>query len=677
MVTRLRMANGLAGLVALAMLVNALPSRAGDSGGGGSYTPPGERNRDRDSDDSDDASRFSDASAGEAAMAVACGYASKPAGEPLTRDGTEVRESWKWEEGKKVTKIELTASKAKKLPYKNPLCEEFILIKLEDSLGTGGKKAVQARCERIRDDLFNSNEELRKGGGDSGGAGLSLRDALDSGRRHKGDDAEDKVSACESDDSDGVTDFACKYKEQRELLDDTAAQRQAAKEIVSLCKSRGADMTISWDTYASYTGSGLDAYGGGYCGNRGGPIIVRKENKWYDTLGNVVLGMTKVLAPVASMTYISYLQQQNAGRAIDANKALGFPSGVTAGQSGMFGVGGFGGGCAGGCAGGGLYGGGIGGVYGSCHGGSIYGGSGCGGYLGGLGGGGLIGPGGYGVGGLGGCASCAGIGGGYPYGLGGPGGYYGGGLGGGIAGGCGYTGLAGGCPYGAAYGNGGILVGGTGMGPYGGMYGGAQCGVPPYTASGCGIGGAGQVGYPYGTAGYPYGAGGYGAGSPYGGGNLLNPYGTMNGANGVGNPWGPNGMYGQAPYWGSNGFNANYAAQQAQMYQNWAVQMARQSTQSAQYARLYQDNMKDLQKVQDKAYQSYAAYQQASAGMMYGGQGVGGLGIGGASAYGAGAGYGVQGGSAIYQGGSYAPTYYSPYSSTGNHLSFGFNYSRR
>jgi|GEM_PF-1807959 len=674
MVTRLRMTQGLAGIVALAVVLNALPSRADDGGGdfddgrGPGRGSDGDRGGGRDRDGDSDDSGFEDANAEDAAMAAACGYARSPSGSPLNRDG-EVRESWKWTEGSKASKIEFTGSKAKKAFYKNPLCEQYVMIKIEDSLRSG-KGAVRARCERIRDDLFSSNEELRKGGDAGGGSSFSLRDSLTSGnRRSRDSDGDDdrRETACESGE-DPEADFACSYLDHKELLGDESAQRQAAKEIVSFCKSKGADMTISWDTYASYTGSGLDAYGGGYCGPRGGPIIVRKENKWYDTLGNVTLGLTKVLAPIASMTYISHLQQKNAERAIDANTSLGFPSGVSAGQSGMYGVGG-----------------GIGG--GSCHGGGIYGGSGCGGWgcgggMPGCGGGGL-GGGGMGGGLFVGGGPCVGsgcgggCGGGLPYGYGsgGCGGVYGGGLGGVIGGGCAYTGLGGGCPYGAAYGNGGITVGGTGMGPYGGAYGGGMCGVPPYGAGGCGGGGLGggfgggfPGGYPgYGAGGYP---GGYGAG-----GGIGNPYGTINGANGVGNPYGANGMYGQAPYWGNSPVNANYAAQQAQQYQQWAVQMARQSTQSAQYARLYQDNMKDLQKVQEKAYQSYTAYQQASAGMAYGAAGVGG------GYTGAGAGYGTgwagQGGYAAYQGASAAPTYYPPYNSGGNRVNFGFSYSGR
>jgi hypothetical protein len=628
-------------MTAFALALNVGTVRADDDWNGGG--------RD-DSGDSDSGS-FDDKSASEAAFAAACGFAQAPSGTPLTRDG-EVKDAWKWEEGKKATKIDFTASKARKASYKNPLCEQFVLMKIEDSLKYG-KKEVVARCERIRDDLFASNEELRKGGGAGGASGFSLRSAIGGGRSREDED-DSRESACESRD-DAADDFACDYLDHRDLLDDDGAQRSAAKEILSFCKANGADMTISWDTYSSYTGAGLDSYGGGYCGNRGGPIVVRKENKWYDTLGNVVLGMTKVLAPVASMTYISHLQQENAARAIDANKALGFPSAVSAGSSGMYGV----------------YGGG-----GACHGGGMYGGSGCGGWGcgggigagcagGGMYGGGLPYGGGCYAGGIGNCGGVVGggvgsCGGGvpYPYGGGGCGGFYGGGLGGVVGGGCAYTGLGGGCPYGGAYGNGGIVVGGTGMGPYGGAYGGGMCGVPPYSGTGC----AGQYPGGFPGVGYPYGNGT--------GNNLLNPYGTVNGANGIGSPWGANGQYGAAPYWGANNpMNANYMAQQAQMYQQWATQMGRQAQQSAQYARLYQDNMKDLQKVQEKAYQSYAAYQQASMGIAYGG----GMGLGGG---GYGGGWGSTGGYAQYNGASYAPTYYPPYNSgTNNRISFGFSYN--
>lgn len=613
-------------LVTSAMVLAQTNSFAGDGqgqwrGGGQDQSQDGQSSNDsRDLHDSE-----------EAALLVACGYSKGPSGNPFNRDGS-VKANWIWGSSNKAFNAEFSANKS--YSFASPLCEQYLLNRL---VRMSSKGAVKKRCENIREELFLQNSELSRGTGSGGDLSFgdlsSLIDAKNS----------DSVSndPCEDFSSDGENSFACNHKNYKDRLDDSGAQKQAARTILSACKRYGANMTpeMSMDQYSSYANGGVDAYGG-YCGSRGGPVIIKNEHKWYDTVGNVVLGLAKVGLPTYAMMDANRRHENNARAAIDGNIALGFPNIVTAG-------------------------GGVGGMYGQ--------------------------------GGGGGCGA----------GCGGTGGYYGG-LGGQFYGGAGYSGTGGGCPYGACYGNGGMVVGNGGYA--GGAYGGGQCGTPPYAPwyGGCGAGGnsgsgfygpggyygnfngmgggaGGGMGGPYGS--YPYGTNGvYG---PWSSGGMPGPYGTAGGGNGYGgpgnnggygNPYGNNGYQGQPGQYGAQQpFNAQQAQMQAQMYASYAAQMARQAQSQAQAAKLYQGTLTDLQKVQDKSYEAYYAYQMAQSGMAYPGMtGYGGasLGAGGVAGGGGGSYYGGYTPGALNSG-SYYPPMSSGAANGGVSISGGFNYNSR
>lgn len=351
------------------------------------------------------------------------------------------------------------------------------------------------------------------------------------------------------------------------------SQRQASRsgqEVKRFCESIG----ISLDaprTQGRYQAGGYQragiVSGGNPCYSTGGLTVI-KEPAWA-TLMKGGLSYLNNRMSIDAMKYASHDAQTTARLIANNNKDLGFPTVYGSGTSGTGGI---------------NY---LGGQFGGQFGYGLYGQQmPCNGQIG-------------------------------VYGQGGCGGYYSG-----INAQLGFnTGLAGGCPYGACYGNGGIVVGGGG---------GGSCGVPPYSAGGCGggiYGGAyrGPAGYGgYGGLGGYGGVGGYGgAGGGYG---LPGPYGTSNGGNGwapggyYGNnsPWGQNGQYGQAPFWGSNGMNAQMMAQQQQMWQQF--QQFQQSYQlkqdrySAQYARLYQKRLDEIGQAGAEAGQYYQGFQNTSGG---------------------------------------------------------------
>jgi len=559
----------------------------------------------------------------EASLLHACTLLKNgPSGQPFDRDGY-VKESWAWvESNKRIYRAGFSTSR--NYPFTNPLCEQFNLNKISQA---GGRGAVVRRCESIKTEIYLQYSELSRSGGQgqSGGASAGgfgdLGSLLDSGSGET-----DMTERCE--DPTTEDSFACAYLGFRKKLDDDVGQRAAARTILNACRGYGANMSpdLSWETQNSYMNGGIDRFGGGCFGgyyNRGGPIIIKQQNKWYDTVGNVVLGLAKVGLPTYAMWDANRRHESNARAAMDYNFQLGFPSIVTAGGGvgGMYGHGGQGG--MGG--GGGHYSGGMGG--------SIYGGAAYSGYGGGCPYGACYGNGGQVVGGTG-----------IPW----AGGAYGGGM-------CGQA------PYAPWYGGcGGGGNGGVGFYGPGGYYGGMNNGMQ----------GGGYGMYPYGSNGI------YG---PWSAGGMPGPYGTAGGGTG----WGPNGGftgYQGAPgqYGASAPFNAQTAQMQAQMYSAYAAQMARQAQQQAQAAKLYQGTLDDMEKVQEKSYQAYYAYQMAQMGMSYPGM----TGFGGSTLSSTGS--AGMGGGGYYFGG-YSPgslnsggVYYPPYPSNrpGLSISGSVNYQR-
>jgi hypothetical protein len=525
-----------------------------------------------------------------AAMLFACGYAPEPAPRgPFIKKGSdmELHPEWRWVPEAKRAQVEFSRRRHSGAAFANPLCEAFLMRQIASS----GKDAhVKDRCELIRTDLYfaasaTGSSSSREGDSDSG---LSALDAFFTESRSSTSSVEGVTveSICES--ASAESEMACAYLRFKENLEGQSAQRAAAKQLRTFCSRKGVNMNeLDSSALESMAQSGIFPGGaGGACGPRMGGITIRQQNSWLDTTANLTLGLTKVLAPTLTMWDIARRQQSNARYAIDANRQLGFPSIVTAGQ------GGFGGG-------------------GSCG----WGVGGCGGhYAGGYGGGAFIGGGAY-----------TGLGGGCPvgacYGNGGI--VVGGGntIGGGAWGGgtCGVPPMLPGFPgcVGGIGGGGGIGgIGGIGGGPVFGGIGGGGAGWPP---------GLGVPGFGGGT--YFPGAGGGGGGFP--GGGFPGPWGTGGGGNGWG---GPGSQQGAPAHWGAqNPFNSQMVQAQAQMYSAYAAQMARQAQQSAQAARIYQSTLDDLEKVQSRSYQAWMAYQMANTGL--GGFGGSGFAHGGVGAY--------------------------------------------
>lgn len=528
--------------------------------------------------------------ADEAAMMIACRLENAPSRTPFSRREGTVTEKWKFTSANKAYNWEFSAKRHGGKPFENALCEQFVLSRLESQKG---REAVKERCEDIKDDLFMANQEMARSGAAASTADASfgsLSDVLSSSRRSsEDDDAEDSDSGPCGDTIADEDSMACAHRLIVEELASDSRQKKAAREIAARCTRLGADMRpkLSMSQYSQMTGAGLDAYGGGMCYPSHGPIIIEQKNQWYDTLGNVTLGLAKVLAPTLTMWDIAKRQQSNARYAIDANRALGFPVITTAGSTAMGGGLGMGG-CGFGT-------GGCGGFYGG-HGGAFYPGAGYTGMGGGCPIGACYGNGGMVVGGTGvpwagggfgggacavppylpsymGCGAAGGLGGGFGGGIGGG---FGGGIGGGLGGGIGFPGIGGGTFY-----------------------------------PGGGIGGG------WGGGGYP--GGGWGGGFPgagYGGaGGMPGPYGTNGGPTGWESPYGPGTAAGAPQHAANPGFNAQYMQMQAQMYQAYAAQVARQARQQASAAKLYQNTLDDMEEVQKRSYEAYMAYVMAQSGL--------------------------------------------------------------
>lgn len=434
---------------------------------------------------------------------------------------------------------------------------------------------------------------LARGLGPVSSAGGPAR-SLGANSMFEGGDDEGVDNSCDSEGSSDYASFQSCVNFKRE-----ESQKQSANSgviVKNFCTGLGINMDAprsgAKQVATSFQRAGLDAYGNP-CSNRGGLTII-KEPAWATLLKAGSSYLNNRMA-INAMSRAAGDQQQTARLIAGYDHDLGFPTGLTSGSSGQVGIFGNGG---------------VGGV---------------GGYgVGGIGINGAI-SGGFGYGQYGQAMPCTGQLG--VYGQGGCGSYYPG-----MNGQIGInSGFSGGCPTGACYGNGGYIVG-AGAG--------GTCMVPPYNGSGCGGGIAspyGQYGQ-YGQTGL-YGAGGYGAG---GVGYGMGQYGNgMYGSAGYGMPgagygmpggygtggyspyggagqWSPNGTYGQSPYWATNPANSGMMAQQAQMYQQWQQfqqsYQIKQDRNTAQYARLYQQRLNDVQAAGTESWQYYNAFQQSSGG---------------------------------------------------------------
>jgi len=492
-------------------------------------------------------------------------------------------------------------------------CEKFVLEMLI-SLNHSGK-AIQ-RCYANRGRLSRQRSSYSTGSVSSFRRSTSTRGRSSAGSR-----------ICR-DGGDESSQVACAYNDlNKDHM--SGDQMQWASDVSEMCAgligNRG-------DNRRGGGGSAYpNPYGSGACYNPGGITVIKRQNTGLETVLNFGLGLAKVGLPIWAMYNANKLHERNASQQSYYNYKLGYPSALTAGQGGYGGMG---------------YGGGYGG------GGACIGGAG-----GGIGGCGAIG-GSFGIGG---------VGGGCIYGMGGCGGHYSGMGGGGIMGGP-MGGFSGACPMGACYGNGGVVVGGSG-----GFGGG--CGMPPMSPYGVGCGGAG------GGFGFPGGVGGVGGMPGYGGigGNPFpGPLGTANGGSGWpgggGGAWGQNGMY-NAPWGATSPGNAGMMSQYANQYQQYLAAQQKQAQTAANYARIYQQKMTDLNKNQEGAYKAYMATMYASQGMG-GGAGYGGPmpGYGGGSGY-YGGGGGAACGAVFCGGGGYS--YYPPYTSQpSSGLSVGIRYQQ-
>ncbi len=595
----------LALLTGLWLVVGTLsPNLLADGDRGSPFDPVDRDPPKRDYKDPIRQENIADSDIDNAAIIGECGWAGRlPSSAPFENNG-DLRGSWSI---LTLSKYEWRRNYGGK-PYVNALCERFLLAQIRKD--NNGLSKFKDRCEEIKDDLYDAI------GGDDGNSNVGQFSSADFfGSSGGGDD----FSSNHCDDVDSLQmheRFGCRVLQVRDTTGSANALKTFAKQILKECEKAGADMRkrMSYSQYDSYSQGGLH-YMGGACGAPGGPIVIQQQNKWYDTLANTVLGLTKTIGPLWVMNDAHKRQASNARLAIENNTALGFPSAVTAGSQGWgYGQGGYGYGAGG-------YGGGYGGYYG----GGGYGYTGHGGSCG-----------------VGYCPGNGGFGGG-PWGAGGG---YGGGGGriggnpwmgaGGIGGGRGTAGMPG--PYGTA-------GGGNGWGGPGGAGG--------YGGLGSGIGG---MPGPYGTA-----AGGNGWQSPNGymgngvGYNGL-PYGNQYGQ------WGPGGQYGQTPFYGSGAsqMSAQQAAMMAQQMQQYAQMVQRQASTAQKAQQRYQQDLSNLNKQYGKSYQSYMAAQMAASGL----NGINGGGAGG--------GY-YSSGAYQTQGSGY---YYPPYSSAsgGSQFSLGINY---
>ena len=589
------------------------PPSQGGGGGGGGYLDDGEIDR--------------------AAIIAQCGWTGRlPRGNPFDSTGA-LTVSWQ-DSYLNVSKFRWSRSFGGS-SYNNAMCEMFLLEQVRKD--SNGLAKFRDRCESIREDLLSELKGDESGSSNVGNFSAAQAFFGSSGSSAGGNEG---VSAC--DDSDvmsGNERFACRVLALQDIESSPNTLKDYAKKIMADCKKAGADMRrrMSRSEYNSYASSGVH-YMGGQCGGGGsGVVVIQQQNKWYDTLANTALGLTKVIAPLWVMNDANKRLNETSQLALKYNKELGFPSGQYAGT-------------------------GIGGAYG-------YGGSGYG-----------YGGGGYGYTGHGGAC---------PYGYcGGNGGIQ---VGGGI--GMHGGGYQGGGMHGGGYQGGGMIPGGTcGVPPYapwsgqyggcggggGGMYNGGVVGnAGSGNPWGAGRGPGGM--YAGGTPGF-YGPGGAGYNGGMGGagvGGMPGAWGTLNGGNGWNNggsmgQWGPGGLYGQTPFMGggANGYDAQQATLMAQQMQQYYQTIQRQADLAAKTQSRYRDDLGALQKTYGKSYQSYMAAQNASYGLN---NTMGGGYMGGYNSGYMGGGY-MGGG---YSGGGGGGVYYPPYSSGGSGFNLGLSVNGR
>jgi hypothetical protein len=545
-----------------------------------------------------------------AAIVAQCGWTGRlPRSQPFDRGGA-LSSGW---QSLNINQFQWNRSFSHS-SYRNAMCEMFLLEQVRRD--ANGLSKFRDRCESIREDLLS---EL--GNDDSGQSNIgnfSASQAFFGGSSGGGSAFDGSSSQCDDADvASGNTRFACRVLTLRDIESSPNTLKDYAKKIMADCKKAGADMRrrMTQSEYNSYASSGVH-YMGGMCGGVGGGVVVlQQQNKWYDTLANTALGLTKVIAPMWVMNDANKRANQTAQMALKFNKELGFPSGQYSGTGVGMGMG---------------YGYGGGGFGYTGHGGACPFGY-CGGNGGVIVGGGLYGPGaGYG---------------------------YGNGV---LGGTCGVPPYA---PWSGAYGGCGSSVG----------YNGGVSGNPWLTGGAAGRY-PGSV-FTGGTPGFYNGAGFGATGNTFG---MPGALGTLNGGNGWGGvganmgQWGPGGTYGQTAFYGS-GANPYYT-QQANLMQQQMMEYAQASQRRVDQAQKsqarYGQDLDALSRTYSKSFQSYSAAQNATAGAMMMNQGYG---------YGSGYGYGAygygygQGG--YYNNGGMGGIYYPPYSSGGSNFSLGLQYN--
>ncbi|MBS1983422.1 MAG: hypothetical protein JST16_04550, partial [Bdellovibrionales bacterium] len=226
----------------------------------------------------------------EAAFLTACGWVDAPRGEPFGKVNGEltVRPRWNWDTESRLQKIEFDSGRYAQAAYTNPQCESYGLKRLAKRYSA---QAAKQRCQDIRDTL---NKDAQS----TGSTGLA---SLSDPTRERADD--DSGDIC--DDPSSEASYGCAYLDYNQMLGNVNKQRQVAGQIKNYCESIGADMTprMPVDQYRSQMNSGSDSSGGGFCGNRGGIVLIQKKTSWFDTLANMTLGLGKIAGPTAAIMY--------------------------------------------------------------------------------------------------------------------------------------------------------------------------------------------------------------------------------------------------------------------------------------------------------------------------------------------------------------------------------------
>lgn len=507
----------------------------------------------------------------EAAWLTACGFADPPTRtNPFVQNdaGLLLDDPWRWEAGNPRTRNLRVDSSLSTAPVSRyPLCELWAMKKL-----SGPGVGLETRCKKLqRENAFQAF------GSGSGTRSFSALDKFE-GDEMTGGSAQ-SYDLCDEYSSSSAHAFACAFLKRRDALDQAfAKQNEASVQVVQICQeelrraslnpSMPGDYRVASPEYRRNIEAGVDWRGGAYCAPQG-PIIVQQQESLSRNILNFMTAAVKTLPQQIGMYNIAKMGKENEARAMDHNAKLGFPSAVDQNfttqaftNGGLWGGGLWGGGAGGGLwsggAGGGLWGGAGGGVCGVPPYAPWY--SGCGQVGGGI----------YGAGGQIGAGWGGGFG-GMPYGSG-------------------FQGH----PYGLGFGTNAANF----PSPFGTLNGGGQWNPN---------GGFGQGFY-----------GNNGAGA------FPGPYGTLNGGNGwpnggALNPWGANGNFGQAPFWGSNNpGNADLLGAQAGYYERMAAQ-ARQNAQKAQSAlSIVEKTEEDIREIQKKHSQATLAYQMATQGMAMG-----------------------------------------------------------